>query len=117
MKAIASLSNGAVVLPGLDKQLDEETWAGLGRVPEHPQHGMAALLRELGAIRDEVAYVPGAEPGAVARARLHLTSEALRPAGSTDRWEQFLAGGDLAAEGEPRQRDVRPPTRRGPDRA
>ncbi|MET0381636.1 MAG: double-strand break repair protein AddB [Methyloceanibacter sp.] len=97
LKAIASLSNGAVVLPGLDKQLDEETWAGLGRVPEHPQHGMAALLRDLGAIRDNVAYVPGAEPGAVARARLHLTSEALRPAGSTDRWEQFLAGGDLAA--------------------
>jgi ATP-dependent helicase/nuclease subunit B len=97
LKAIASLPNGAVVLPGLDKQLDEETWAGLGDVPEHPQHGMAQLLRDLGATRDNVAYVPGAEPGAAARARLHLTSEALRPAESTDRWEQFLAGGDLAA--------------------
>ncbi|HKB00131.1 MAG TPA: double-strand break repair protein AddB [Methyloceanibacter sp.] len=99
LKAIGSLPNGAVVLPGLDKQLDEETWAGLGRVPEHPQHGMAALLRELGATRDDVAYLPGAEPGAAARARLHLTSEALRPAESTDRWEQFLAGDTLAADG------------------
>src|SRR5262245_42375270 len=99
LKANGSLPNGAVVLPGLDKQLDEETWAGLGRVPEHPQHGMAALLRELGATRDDVAYLPGAEPGAAARARLHLTSEALRPAESTDRWEQFLAGDTLAADG------------------
>jgi ATP-dependent helicase/nuclease subunit B len=97
LKAIASLSNGAVVLPGLDKQLDEETWAGLGEAPEHPQHGMAQLLRDLGATRDNVAYVPGAEPDAGAIARLHLMSEALRPAGSTDRWEQFLGGGDLAA--------------------
>jgi ATP-dependent helicase/nuclease subunit B len=99
MKAIASLPNGAVVLPGLDKQLDEDTWAGLGDVPEHPQHGMAALLRELGATRDDVAVLPGAEPGAQARARLHLTSEALRPAESTDRWEQFLDGGDRSADG------------------
>ncbi|HET9935638.1 MAG TPA: double-strand break repair protein AddB [Methyloceanibacter sp.] len=98
LKAIGSLPNGAVVLPGLDKQLDEETWAGLGRVPEHPQHGMAALLRDLGATRDDVAYLPGAEPAAAARARLHLMSEALRPAGSTDRWEQFLAGDTLVAD-------------------
>jgi ATP-dependent helicase/nuclease subunit B len=93
LKAIASLPNGAVVLPGLDKQLDEETWAGLLDVPEHPQHGMAQFLRDLGATRENVAYVPGAEPGAAARARLHLTSEALRPAESTDHWEQFLDGG------------------------
>jgi ATP-dependent helicase/nuclease subunit B len=99
LKAIAALPNGAVVLPGLDKLLDEETWAGLGRVPEHPQHGMAALLRDIGATRGDVLYVPGAEPGAPARARLHLTSEALRPAESTDRWERFLAGDDLTADG------------------
>jgi double-strand break repair protein AddB len=97
LKAIASLPNGAVVLPGLDKQLDEKTWAELGEAPEHPQHGMAAFLRDLGATRDNVAYLPGAEPDPQARARLHLTSEALRPAQSTDRWEQFLSGGDLAA--------------------
>ena len=99
LKAIASLPNGAVVLPGLDKRLDEETWVTLGKVPEHPQHGMAALLRDLGAVRDDVAYVPGAEPDARARARLHLTSEALRPAESTDRWEQFLGGNDLSPDG------------------
>lgn len=98
LKAIAALPNGAVVLPGLDKRLDAETWNRLGDAPEHPQHGMAELLRELGATRDDVAYVKGADPGAAESARLHLVSEALRPAGTTDRWEQFLGGSALAED-------------------
>ena len=60
---------------------------------------MAELLRKLGATRAEVGYVPGSAPDPVARARLHLTSEALRPAESTDRWERLLAVDGLAAEG------------------
>lgn len=100
LKTIAALPNGAVVLPGLDTSLDEETWSRLEDEFEHPQFGMAKLLRDLGATRADVAYVPGAEPDSAARARFHLASEALRPAESTDRWEQFIAGGDLATDGE-----------------
>jgi ATP-dependent helicase/nuclease subunit B len=99
LKAIASLPNGAVVLPGLDKSLDEESWATLPEHPEHPQAGMAELLRKLGARRDEVAYVAGSEPDAAARARLYLTSEALRPAERTDHWQQFLSTEELMPEG------------------
>jgi len=99
LKTIASLPNGAVVLPGLDTFLDDESWSELGREPEHPQCGMAQLLRELGVSRADVAYLPGASPGPGARARLHLVSEALRPAASTDRWERFLAGDELASDG------------------
>jgi ATP-dependent helicase/nuclease subunit B len=99
LKAIASLPNGAVVLPGLDKSLDEESWATLPEHPEHPQAGMAELLRKLGARRDEVAYVAGSEPDAAARARLYLTSEALRPAERTDHWQQFLSTEELMTEG------------------
>jgi len=95
LRTIASLRNGAVVLPGLDKFLDDESWSSLGEEPEHPQYGMAELLRNLGATRADVAYVPGALPDPVARARLHLASEALRPAESTDRWERFLTGDAL----------------------
>ena len=62
LKTIASLPNGAVVLPGLDLTLDDDSWAMLAEHPEHPQAGMAELLRKLGATRDEVAYVPGARP-------------------------------------------------------
>jgi double-strand break repair protein AddB len=92
LKAIAWLPNGAVVLPGLDKQLDEESWSMLAGHPEHPQAGMAELLRKIGATRAEVGDVPGSAPGGAARARLGLIGEALRPAGSTERWQRFLAG-------------------------
>jgi ATP-dependent helicase/nuclease subunit B len=99
LKTIASLPNGAVVLPGLDLTLDDESWSMLAEHPEHPQASMAELLRKLGATRAEVAYVPGAAPDATARARLHLASEALRPAESTDHWQKFLGGNALAPDG------------------
>jgi ATP-dependent helicase/nuclease subunit B len=99
LKTIASLPNGAVVLPGLDTSLDDETWSRLEDEFEHPQFGMAKLLRELGATRADVACVPGVEPDPAARARFHLSSEALRPAMSTDLWERFLSGDAYAADG------------------
>ncbi len=60
---------------------------------------MAELLRKLGATRDEVAYVPASAPGGAARARLHLVSEALRPAESTDHWQRFLEAEEPGSEG------------------
>jgi ATP-dependent helicase/nuclease subunit B len=99
LKTIAALPNGAVVLPGLDLELDDDSWAMLSEHPEHPQAGMAELLRKLGATRAEVGYVPGAAPNASARARLQLASEALRPAESTDQWQKFLDSEEMAPEG------------------
>jgi ATP-dependent helicase/nuclease subunit B len=90
LKVIASLPNGAVVLPGLDYFLDDESWASLARHPEHPQTGMAELLGKLGLVRAEVGFVPGSEPSLSQAARLQLVSEVLRPAGHTDRWQAFL---------------------------
>ncbi|HEU0017022.1 MAG TPA: double-strand break repair protein AddB, partial [Methyloceanibacter sp.] len=90
LKVIASLPNGAVVLPGLDFSLDPESWASLSEHPEHPQTGMAELLIKLGATREDVTYVAGSEPGDQKQARLGLASEVLRPAGETDRWQAFL---------------------------
>ena len=90
LKVIASLPNGAVVLPGLDFSLDPESWASLPEHPEHPQTGMAELLRYLGATREDVTCVPGSEPGERQQARLGFVSEMLRPAGETDRWQAFL---------------------------
>jgi double-strand break repair protein AddB len=99
LKTIATLPNGAVVLPGLDLSLDDESWACLSDHPEHPQAGMAELLRKLGVERKDVAYVLGSEPNASARARLHLVSEALRPAESTEFWQRFLEADGLVPEG------------------
>jgi ATP-dependent helicase/nuclease subunit B len=90
---IAHLPHGAVVLPGLDTDLDENSWrliAGdeakdIPPAPGHPQFAMRALLTRIGIARDAV--VPLAEP----RGRELLVSEAMRPAAATDMWRQRAA--------------------------
>lgn len=94
LKVIASLPNGAVVLPGLDLELDNESWGTLAERPEHPQAGMAELLRKLEATRQDVGYVAGTEPRPPEISRLALISEVLRPASSTDRWRDYLRAGE-----------------------
>jgi len=99
LAAIAALPNGAVVLPGLDLTLDDQSWDSLPDHPEHPQAGMAELLRKLGVSRRDVAYVEGSAPNGPARARLHLVSEALRPAETTEQWQRYLESDELAPDG------------------
>jgi ATP-dependent helicase/nuclease subunit B len=93
LAAIAKLPNGAVVLPGLDLDLDEESWQTIGLrsngdgelVHGHPQALLHRLLGEhLRIARSEVRSIGSAGPPAEARAR--VLSEALRPAGKTDCW-------------------------------
>jgi ATP-dependent helicase/nuclease subunit B len=101
---VANLPHGAVVLPGLDTDLDGETWeliAGReqGRVVPaagHPQFAMQALLKQIGITRDVVE--PLAPPAAHGRER--LVSEAFRPAAATDRWRARLAQPDFAAHAD-----------------
>ena len=87
---IARLPHGAVVLPGLDTDLDDESWkliAGdenkrIAPAPGHPQFAMQALLTRIGIGRDAVASL------SAPRGRERLLSEALRPAAKTDMWRQ-----------------------------
>ena len=99
---IAHLPHGAVVLPGLDTDLDEESWrliAGnaaerIAPVPGHPQFAMQALLARIGILRDAVKHLA---PG---RGRELLLSEALRPAAKTDMWRRNAAEPAFAAHTE-----------------
>lgn len=93
MAAIARLPRGAVVLPGLDTDLDEESWATIGGVGDdetdpvhgHPQASLRRLVdKHLRVKRSDVTIL--GEVPEQARARNHLLSEALRPADTTDRW-------------------------------
>src|SRR5262249_51825704 len=58
--AVAKLSQGAVVLPGLDTALDEPSWNLIGgddddaSAPSHPQFAMFGLLKLLGIKRRDV---------------------------------------------------------------
>lgn len=87
--AIARLPAGAVVLPGLDRDLDEDAWAVIDDVREpsfsHPQFGLKQLLKRIGIDRAAVAPL-GPGPDATARARGAIVSAAFRPASTTDAW-------------------------------
>jgi ATP-dependent helicase/nuclease subunit B len=94
LAAVARLADGAVVLPGLDLDLDEETWQSLtapeAPEPGHPQYGMKLLLDAIGAPRDIVRPMAGETARPASRTR--LLGEALRPAETTDRWAGADAG-------------------------
>jgi ATP-dependent helicase/nuclease subunit B len=93
LSAVAALPNGALVLPGLDQELDEESWnAVLPAHPEHPQFGMRKLLAALGVERRDVQPLPGPTLTKTQAARTALVSEAMRPARTTQRWHRFTAG-------------------------
>ncbi len=76
--AIAALPNGAVVLPGLDRAMDEE--ARKAMTATHPQHAMMRLLDRLGIAPADVADWPA--PGLVATppGRAAIVAAAMRPA-------------------------------------
>ncbi|MGO4706358.1 double-strand break repair protein AddB [Microvirga sp. 2MCAF38] len=91
--AIARLPNGAVVLPGLDTDLDDESWTTIGNISDgetdpvhgHPQAVLRRLVdKHLRVPRSAVTLLGDMSPNA--RARNRLLSEALRPPDTTDRW-------------------------------
>ena len=105
LHAVAKLRNGAVVLPGLDTDLDEEAWTTIGGVKNaaggfdihpasnHPQFAMHALLRRLGIARRDVEVLSAPAPDG----REMLLSEAMRPSHATDHWHERLQQPQVAA--------------------
>jgi ATP-dependent helicase/nuclease subunit B len=102
--AVAKLPNGAVVLPGLDTDLDEAAWQSIGGAKEkgrvtahassnHPQYAMHMLLKRFGIERRDVTRLaPPARGG-----REVLISEAMRPSEATAVWHERLRQLDVAA--------------------
>ncbi len=101
LKSIAHLPNGVVVLPALDRDLDNETWEKIdlpdnprdsgGTAPGHPQYGLKRLLDHLGsgrALQDIVHLGSASETGPM-RVRELLVSEALRPPQATGQWQDL----------------------------
>jgi len=95
LSTIAHLPMGAVVLPGLDLDLDDASWQKIG--PEHPQFGMKQLLEEIGVNRSDVHLLPGIETENSTITVSRLISEALRPWETTDQWQHRLAEIDAEA--------------------
>src|SRR6478672_1368972 len=99
LHAVARLPQGAVVLPGLDTDLDDEAWQmiggsrdGQGKIitspsSNHPQYAMHALLARLGLKRGDVEILGKPAP----HGRDVLVSEAMRPSNATAQWHRRLA--------------------------
>jgi ATP-dependent helicase/nuclease subunit B len=99
MQAVARLPRGVVVLPGLDADLDDDTWRQIDA--QHPQYALKTTLEALGVARADVAAL-SEEEGASARARRQLLREALVPADATADWRarvETLGGKALIESG------------------
>ena len=104
LHAIAQLPHGAVVLPGLDIDLDDDAWHGIGGhriasgqydvapASNHPQFALHGLLARFGIERRDVVQLDASAP----QGREVLASEAMRPANATGQWHQRLAELDVA---------------------
>ena len=104
LEVIAKLARGAVILPGLDTDLDEASWQGIGGerndkgafiehpASSHPQFAMHALLERFGIQRADVEILrPPASFG-----REVLLSEAMRPSNATAQWHDRLKQPEIA---------------------
>ena len=100
LETIANLPHGAVVLPGLDTDLDAAAWELIGDEkatgPSHPQFAMQALLRRIGIAREAVVELTSPAP----HGRERLISETLRPAEATELWQQQLARADFSTHAD-----------------
>jgi ATP-dependent helicase/nuclease subunit B len=105
LHVIAKLPQGAVVLPGLDTDLDEDAWRLIGGIkdktsrafisppaPGHPQFALHGLLARFGLERSDVHSLGVAAPGG----REMLTSEAMRPSDATSQWHTRLTEPEVA---------------------
>ena len=114
LATIARLPHGAVVLPGLDMDLDDASWRSIAGDDDdkshdgapaagHAQFAMQALLAALGIARNDVAALAAPAP----HGREMLVSEALRPAATTERWQARRQAKDFDAAAEPGARLAR----------
>ncbi len=83
LKAIAENPMGAVILPGLDCDLDEAAWSAI--TPEHPQYALRTMLQQWGVTRADVQNL-----GAPQAKRMWLMGQALRPAAVADQWSTSI---------------------------
>ena len=97
LKAITDASQGALVIQGLDKNIDQKSWQALG--PTHPDAALRKLLSDLGVDKDDVSFWPvtvertaqprAVDPETTGRARRRLLREAMRPAATSEIWSEL----------------------------
>lgn len=100
---VARLPAGRVILPGLDQNIDEESWQTLDDT--HPQATLKNLLSGFGIERHQINLWPSAEiewqsannPNTYrSRLRNILAQEIMRPAETAEHWQKIQTTASLA---------------------
>ncbi|MFL5260770.1 MAG: double-strand break repair protein AddB [Hyphomicrobiales bacterium] len=89
LKAIAEHQHGAVVLPGLDQDMDEASWTAVS--PQHPQYALKRLLEAWRLSQREVRLLPGVDRRHYGSARSWLASEIMRPPETAEGWRDTVS--------------------------
>ena len=88
LSVVARLQGGAVVVPGLDRDLDEDCWQAIDEV--HPQYMLKELLNAMGVARTEVEDWPLPDDVSFASSasneRVEIMREVMRPSSTTAEW-------------------------------
>lgn len=84
LQALSGLPQGYVVLPGLDTELEPESWQDLPAT--HPQYHMAQFLKRCGAEKEQIEKWDASQAHT---GRNKLISEIMRPASSADKWRHL----------------------------
>ncbi len=87
LRVIARLPRGTVVLPGLDRELDETSWQQLEA--SHPHYGLKQLLDALATERAAVETWPAGGVRGSDPARARFLSEVMRPSATVGAWQDL----------------------------
>ena len=95
LRTISGLPQGMVILPGLDQDMDEESWRHISET--HPQHSIKILLRRMNIERKDVRNLEAVKKEGAGANRHALASAMMLPAQTTSRWQGFSRNNDLQA--------------------
>ena len=100
LDTISKLPHGAVVLPGLDTDLDDKSWEAIlsdnDAAHGHPQFALASLIKRIGVMRSDITALAAPSP----HGRERVTSEALRPALASQLWQALPGDAEFAVRAD-----------------
>lgn len=94
LDVIAGMPLGEIILPGLDLDLDSESWDNIAET--HPQATMQTLLARIKVSRDQVKLWPAAKNNTTPRP--WLARELMRPAETIREWVHLKEGSNRLSE-------------------
>lgn len=92
MAQVAQLSKGAVILPGLDRGMDDASWAAIDC--QHPQYYLRNFCARMGIERQNVKIWPWHDTPTDS-VRTELWREIMRPASTTNQWQSIRPNPDI----------------------